>query len=329
MKKLYARDILFSEGDTDGKMFVVRKGAFIVQKREGSKIRAKEIALPHTVVGKDSLLNKTPHGYTLRAMETSEVEEISQEDLSEAFRNSPAWFPQFLRFMENRVNALKRNKSTFDKVHAIPTLLFVCAKYAKHAEEARFDLERLAEDVHAINGLGYGETLELVQGFCNLGAAEIVDGEPASVRFYRKNLPEHLYRTLVARMSGTVLPKSILSASDQTILTAFISATKTKGHGSENNVYIQTKDFAATYGTLFPGIKLTRRAFAGLVECGYLFSFPEFSTRKTLDEIEEFYGDREAIKDLLELNRVYPLLDKRLLKAMNPEEETSRPPKFF
>lgn len=320
MKKLYARDVLFSEGDSDGKMFIVRKGAFVVQKREGSKIRTREILLPHSVVGGDSLLNETPHAYTLRAMETSEVEEIAQEDLSKAFRNSPAWFPQFLRFMENRVNTLKKNKSTFDKVHAIPAFLFICAKYAKHAEEARFDLERLAEDVYAINGLSYGETLELLRGFCHLGAAEITDGE---IRFYRKNLPELLYRTLLARMSGAVLPKTILSASDQTILTAFISAAKTKGHGSGNNVYIQTKDFTATYGTLYPGIKLTRRAFIGLVECGYLSSHPEFSTRKTLDEFEEFHGDREAIKDLLELNRVYPLLDKRLLKAMNPEKSDS------
>lgn len=323
MKRLQARDVLFSEGETDGKLFIVQKGAFVAQKKEGAKVRSKGTILPHSVVGKDSLLNFAPHGYTLRAMETSEVEEISQEELSSAFKNMPAWFSPFLRFMESRVQTVKRNKATLDKIHAIPTSLFVCAKYAKHLKEAVFDFERIADDIRAINGLDYSETLGLFQGFCDLGISEISPGEHPQIRFYRKNLPQLLYRTLFARMTGKALPRSILSASDQTILTAFISAAKTKGHENDNRISIFTKDFLATYRKLFPGIRLTRRAFANLIECGYLSSVPEFSSGIEPDSIEEFYGDREAVKDLLELNRVYPLLDKRLPKAISHTADNS------
>ncbi len=323
MKKLQARDVLFSEGDTDGKLFIVQKGAFVAQRKEGSKIRSGEIVLPHSVVGKDSLLNLAPHRYTLRAMENSEVEEISQEELSSAFKALPAWFSPFLRFMGSRVRTVKKNKATLDKIHAIPTSLFVCAKYAKHSEEAVFHLEQIAEDIRAINGLDYGETLALFQGFCDLGISEIISGEHPQIRFYRKNLPQLLYRTLFARMASKTLPRSILSANDQTILTAFISAAKTKGHENDSRISVFAKDLIATYRNLFPGIKLTRRAFASLIQCGYLSSAPDFSSGIELDSIEKFYGDQEAIKDLLELNRVYPLLDKRLLKAINHTTDNS------
>lgn len=323
MKRLHARDVLFSEGETDGKLFIVQKGAFVAQRKEGAKIRSKETVLPHSVVGKNSLLNFAPHRYTLRAMETSEVEVISQEALSTALRDLPPWFSPFLRFMESRVLTVKKNKATLDKIHAIPTSLFVCAKYAKHLKEAIFDLDKIANDIRAINGLDYTETLDLFQGFCDLGISEITPGETPQIRFYRKNLPQLLYRTLFARMTGKTLPRSILSANDQTILTAFISAAKTKGHENDNRIFILAKDFLATYRKLFPGISLTRRAFANLIQCGYLFSSPEFSSGVELNDIEEFYGDREAVKDLLELNRVYPLLDKRLLKAINRPADNS------
>ncbi len=317
MKRLQARDILFAEGDNDGKLFIVRKGAFVEQRKEGEKVRSGKTVLAHSVVGTESLLNSSPHRYTLRAMETSEVEEITQEDLSTAFRDLPAWFSPFLRFMESRVQNAKRNKSTIDKIHAIPTSLFVCAKYAKHSKDALLDLEKIAGDINAINGLDYSETLDLFQGFCDLGISEIVPGRQPRIRFYRKELPQLLYRTLLARMAGKALPHSILSANDQTILTAFVSAAKTRGRESDSRIFIFAKDFIATYRKLFPGINLSRRAFSNLAQCGYLSSVPEFSSGVELDSIEEFYGDRESLKDLLELNRVYPLLDKRLPKALN------------
>jgi CRP-like cAMP-binding protein len=317
MKRLRARDVLFSEGDADGKLYIVHRGEFIRQKKEGEKLRSKDVIPPHSVVGADSLLNRAPHRYTLRAMETAEVEEISQEDLSKAFETLPVWFSPFLRFMESRVRTLESNKAALDKIHAIPTFLFVVSKYAKHAKEAVFDVERLAEDIRAINGLEYDGTLDLCKGFASLGVAELIQGKRPQVHFYRKNLPQILYRTLFVRMSGRSLPRSVLSANDQTILTAFTSAAKTKGIETEKGIRIGTKDLIATYKTLFPGLKLTRRAFENLVQCGYLSTEPEFSTLSVLEEFEAFFGNREDIKDLLELNRVYPLLDKQLPKAMN------------
>ena len=67
---------------------------------------------------------------------------------------------------------------------------------------------------------------------------------------------------------------------------------------------------------LFPGIKLTHRSFENLVQCGYLFTVPEFSPNLDFKNIEEFYADKEAVKDLVELNRVYPLLDKQLVENL-------------
>lgn len=316
MKKLHARDILFKEGEKDGKLFMIRKGELMIQKKEGSKVRNEGTVGPKSVIGIDSLLNGEAHPYTLRAIENVEVEEISPKDFQAAAQNLPIWFPELLILLNQRVQRLEKNKAKLDKIHALPSLIFLCARYIRHVKSDTFDLEPLINDLRIVNGLAYNDTFELLRGLCGLGIAELLPGEHVQIHFYRKNLPALLYRTLLTRMTGKKLPQSLLSANDQTILTAFVSAAKTKGYEKQNGVFVSAKDFLTVYKRLFPMLKLTHRAFENLVRCGFLYTNPPFHT-VDFDHIEQFYANLEAVKDLVELNRVYPLLDKKLLEAMN------------
>ncbi|PWK94156.1 cyclic nucleotide-binding domain-containing protein [Hallerella porci] len=316
MKKLLPRDILFQEGAQDGKLYIVRKGELLIQKKEGSRIKSFKTLGPNSIIGEESLLFNAPHPFTLRATDSVEVEEISREDLKNVCEKLPAWFPPLLHFLAKHTHRLEENRKTIDKIHALPTLLFLCAKYLRKSEDGKFKVEPLTDDLHVINGLGYNETFELLRALCNLGIAEIIPGEYIQIHFYRKNLPQLLYRTLLKRKHSKQLPISLLSANDQTILTAFIAVAKTKGLEKQGSTFIRQKDFLVKYKELFPGIKLTHRSFENLVQCGYLFTVPEFSPNLDFKNIEEFYADKEAIKDLVELNRVYPLLDKQLVENL-------------
>ena len=315
MKKLLARDVLFKEGEINGKLFVIRKGELMIQKKEGSKVRNEGTIGPRSVVGIGSLLNGEAHPYTLRAMETVEVEEISQEEFQAANQNLPVWFPKLLGILHSRAKHLEKNKARLDKIHALPSLLFLCARYIRHFKKDTFNLEPMLDDLRVLNGLAYNDSFELLRGLCGLGIAELIPGEHVQIHFYRKNLPALLYRTLFTRMAGKKLPQSLLSANDQTILTAFVSAAKTKGVSKQDGTFISVKDFTAVYKRLFPMLKLTRRALENLTRCHFLYSNPPFHT-VDFDKIEQFYANLETVKDLVELNRVYPLLDKQLLEAM-------------
>lgn len=316
MKKLHSRDILFKEGSEIQKLFVVHKGELLIQKKEGSKLRNEGTVGPRSVVGIEALFHKQPYPYTLRAMESVDVEEVSKEDLQAATEKLPVWFPQILSILAKRKQVLKENKAKLDKIHALPTLFFLCARYIRHVKKDTFDLEPMIDDLRVVNGLGYNETFELLRGLCGLGIAELLPGESTQIHFYRKNLPALLYRTLFLRMTNKNLPQSLLSANEQTLLTAFISAAKTKGFEKQGSTFVTAKNFEAAYKRLFPALGFRRRGFENLIHCGYLYTSPSFNT-VDFSKIEFFYAELEAVKDLVELNRVYPLLDKRLLEAMN------------
>ena len=102
MKKLHSRDILFKEGSEIQKLFVVHKGELLIQKKEGSKLRNEGTVGPRSVVGIEALFHKQPYPYTLRAMESVDVEEVSKEDLQAATEKLPVWFPQILSILAKR-----------------------------------------------------------------------------------------------------------------------------------------------------------------------------------------------------------------------------------
>lgn len=316
MKKLRPREILFHEGDKDGKLFIVGKGELVRQKKEGSKVRSIGSVPPHSVVGSRALLNSEPYAYTLRAIDPVEVEEIGQDDLKQALQKLPDWFSPFLKFLANRARKLESRNATLDRIHAIPTVLLLCSKFLRHSENATFEIEPMTEALRTINGLDYNATFDLLRAFCALGIAELLPGDLPKIRFFRKNLPELLYRTLLMRKMESDFPKTLLSANDQAVLTAFLSAAKVRGFEEGETATVRLKDFLQTFERLFPGIKITRRSFQNLSFCGFLSTEPALSDAKNLEEIELLCGNRESIKDLVELNRVYPLLDKRLLETM-------------
>ena len=315
-KKLQPRDILVKEGDAGENVYIVLKGELQIQKKEGTKLQSYGFLGPRSIIGEEALLSKMPYAYTLRATEPVEVLEITPENLQEAFDKLPVWFPPLLRFMDRHARKLEHNRKKLAKIYALPALLFLCAKYAQKSEDGTFPLAPLIEDLGVIHGLGHNDAFELLRALCDLGTAKLIPGDLPQIHFYRKNLPALLYRTLLARKKSKNIPRSLLSANDQTILTVFASVAKTKGQEKQGTTFIHQKDFVAKYKELFPGVKLTHRAFENLVQCGYLFSVPEFLSTPNFKDISQFYADKEAVKDLLELNRVYPLLDKKLIESM-------------
>ena len=49
-----------------------------------------------------------------------------------------------------------------------------------------------------------------------------------------------------------------------------------------------------------------------LGEEGYLYTYPAYLSSMKTEDIQLFYADIDKVMDILELNRIYPLLDKKL-----------------
>ncbi|MCK9181983.1 MAG: cyclic nucleotide-binding domain-containing protein [Fibrobacteraceae bacterium] len=313
--KLRPKDILFQEGSKDGRLYIITRGSLIAQKREGAKSFTVGKIEEHTLVGEMSLLENLPHGLTLRASEETEVTVIGQEDLSKTLTNLPEWFPNLLHFMAERLRRAESNKEKIDKIHALPTLLFLFAKAAKGSKSGTFDLESIIDNLKVINGICYNDAYSLIRALCGLGIAELIPGNRTQIHFYKKKLPELLYKTLFARATGNTLPKELLSAGDQIVLSAFIKACKTKSKDFHGNTSVSLEDFLAAYKKVIPGIRLTARSLENLETCGFLFTEPPYSNGLDVKNISIFYADKEFVENLIELNRIYPLLDKKLPEA--------------
>ena len=62
------------------------------------------------------------------------------------------------------------------------------------------------------------------------------------------------------------------------------------------------------------GMTLTTRTIGSLVEKGILTPDTTLDFHAKLEQSEFFFGDFDHIMDLLELNRIFPLLDKKLVE---------------
>ena len=61
------------------------------------------------------------------------------------------------------------------------------------------------------------------------------------------------------------------------------------------------------------GLTLTSRTIAPLIDKGLLKPSTSFDIHAPLESVSFFFADFEKILDLLELNRIFPLLDKKLV----------------
>jgi len=301
------------EGDKASSLYIVKNGMLV-----GSRKNSERLVNfgPGSIIGEFSLLENSPREYTLRAAEESEVLIIEQESLQATMDPKPTWLKSILAFLTSRNHIAQENKRKSDFVQSLPSLLFIFANHISTTETDSIPLSQLHERIYALNNSPLDEIIRLLDVLQDLGILKVYEdvGQEKIVRAESLQIIPLLYETLKYRALNHKVSPNILSMTDQMILTAFVNLARANKTPLKNGLCtIATEDLKAETKKTMHGLTLTSRTIAPLVQNGLLQPTITFDIHAPLENIPYFFADFEKVLDLLELNRIFPQLDKKLV----------------
>lgn len=308
MKQIQEGQYLCLEGTKTDSLFIVKSGHL-----EGSSKKNPKSILQFeagSLIGELSLLNGAPIEASIRATEDSEIMEISQQTMNDVLANKSSWIKSILSFLTNRLHIAQENKNKNDLIQALPSLLYIFSRHIAKTESDAIPLEWLYKKIGVLNGTTPEDVDNLLQSLQKLDVVKILG---KTVHAKSLNIISLLYETLQYRAINKKVSPNILSMTDQMILSTFIKLTRENNAPLKNGLSaIPTKKLREEAKKSMHGFTLTTRTIAPLVQRRLLEPSCIFNIHEPIDKIDFFYGDFDKILDLLELNRIFPLLDKNL-----------------
>ena len=289
--------ILCLQGDRTHSLYIVKKGMLTATfKDEQNETQTLNFG-PGTTFGELSLTEAEPIEYTVQAEEESEIEVIPQSEFHKVMDAQPIWMKSIISFLTQRNRIAKENKSKNDFITTFPSLLFILSKF----KEKTVRLSTIKNELRNFSTLSSIETyklLLLLQDF------KLIRLQAESVSLENKPLITILYETLRHRAINKTTSPNILSLTDQAILTAFVKASCDKGELQPDGlVAISSSDLAAQTKQSMHGMSLTPRILESLLQKQILVAVSG----------EKYGANFDRLLNLLELNRIYPQLDKKLI----------------
>ena len=303
-------EYLFLEGDKATSLVIVKSGMLVGMSKQLRQRHWQNFG-PGSLIGEFSLLESTPREYTVRAAENSEVIFIEQSALQRELELKPAWFKSTLSFIANHCHIAEENQKKRKIVQALPALLFLFSKHLSATGSDNIAVAAIRKKMLVLNNTDASDTDKLLQILEGIGLLK-VEGE--TVRVSSLQIVPMLYEALRHRAINKQVSPDILSITDQLVLTAFVKAVRENGIPLKNgHATVATELLKQQAKKTMFGSALTLRTLAPLLQGGILRSTPAFDEGSALESIESISGDFDRILDLLELNRIFPLLDKNLV----------------
>lgn len=303
-------EYLFLEGDKATSLVIVKSGMLVGMSKQLRQRHWQNFG-PGSLIGEFSLLESTPREYTVRAAENSEVIFIEQSALQRELELKPAWFKSTLSFIANHCHIAEENQKKRKIVQALPALLFLFSKHLSATGSDNIAIAAIRKKMLVLNNTDTSDTDKLLQILEGIGLLK-VEGE--TVRVSSLQIVPMLYEALRHRAINKQVSPDILSITDQLVLTAFVKAVRENGIPLKNgHATVATELLKQQAKKTMFGSALTLRTLAPLLQGGILQSTPAFDEGSALESIESISGDFDRILDLLELNRIFPLLDKNLV----------------
>ena len=306
--------VLFREGAPSEKLYVIRDGEL-----QGTNSRNSEVNTygPGVLIGELSLLKKEPCSETVTATEDSELIEITPDNLDETLEQEPTWFKSIITFLTGRLQIAGDNKRKSDKIKALPSLLYILDSLSvrtKVNEEADVSLAEVIDGVENLFNLSKDNIEDLLKILEDL---EILKIQGPQIHVKNANVVHLLYESIRYRARYKKMPPQILSMTEQMVLNAVIKTVQQSKEPLKNGTFTVSTDSLLKVGkrAMF-GATLTTRTMLPLLERKLLNASTKITDISSLPEITEipsFFGDFDTILDLMELNRIYPLLDKKLV----------------
>ena len=296
--------ILFREGDPGENLYVVREGELQGKSTLGTAINTYG---PGALIGELAFLKKEPYTETITATEDSELIEITPDALDESLEQEPAWFKSIISFLTGRLQIAGENKRKSDRIKALPSLLYIL--------DSNHSVSEIFNSVHNLFNISKNCTNELLQ---ILEELEILKIQGTQVHIKNVNVVRLLYESILYRARYKKTPPQILSMTEQMVLNAVIKTVQQSTEPLKNGTFaVKTESLLKIGKRAMFGATLTVRTLLPLLERKLLNAGIPLGDGAVLPEIEAipfFFGDFDTILDLMELNRIYPLLDKKLVK---------------
>lgn len=306
--------VLFREGAPSEKLYVIRDGEL-----QGTNSRNSVVNTygPGVLIGELSLLKKEPCTETVAATEDSELIEITPDNLDETLEQEPAWFKSIITFLTGRLQIAGDNKRKSDKIKALPSLLYILDSLSarnKTNTESYISLSEVMDGVENLFNLSRDNIEDLLKILEDL---EILKVQSPQIQVKNANVVHLLYDSIRYRARYRKMPPQILSMTEQMVLNAVIKTVQQSKEPLKNGTFtVSTESLLKVGKRAMFGATLTTRTMLPLLERKLLNASTDIVNTSALPEITEipsFFGDFDTILDLMELNRIYPLLDKKLV----------------
>ena len=305
--------VLFREGAPGENLYVVRDGELQGKSTLGTAINTYG---PGALIGELAFLKKEPYTETITATD-SELIEITPDALEESLEQEPAWFRSIISFLTGRLQIAGENKRKSDKIKALPSLLYILdslSSRVKANEETKVSHAEVIDGVEKLFNLSKDNIEDLLK---ILEELEVLKNLGEEIHVKNANVVHLLYESIRFRARYRKTPPQILSMTEQMVLNAVIKTVQQSTEPLKNGTFtVNTESLLKVGKRAMFGATLTLRTMLPLLERKLLNASVPLGDGAVLPEIEAipfFFGDFDTILDLMELNRIYPLLDKKLV----------------
>lgn len=311
---LSENEFLCMEGETSNALYIVKSGLL-----EGSSTRSSRTVQygPGSLIGEFGLLEGMPNEQTLIAKEDSEVLVVDQNALNQSTQDAPNWLKSILTFLAGRFHIAQENKKKNTRVKALPSLLYVLKERLIISSREVLDsvpLFEIQDEMQALYNTSNEETEDLLLALQNLDVLKI---QNEVVRVESPRVIGLLYDTIMYRALYRKVSPNILSMTEQMVLSVIKKAVQENLAPLKNgSCIVYTETMKAISRKEMHGMTLTMRIIQPLVQRGLLTPSTPSDLQDLLapiESIEYFSGDMDKIFDMLEVNRIFPLLDKKLV----------------
>ena len=306
---LQSDEILCREGDFNNTLFIVKDGLL-----EGTSLqsRTKKNYGPGSILGEFCLVESSPSPETVRALLDSEVQAIGGDNLKEALSQEPAWVQSILTFLSRRARVAEKDFQTHQKIKALPALLYLLI-----SEFSRGQIISLSIILRKMENLVNLKERPVQELLFILEELDMLKLQGNDIRVKNKKVVELLYQAILHRAVHKEASPHILSLTDQMVLAAVIKAVQDCSEPLQNgNFVISTPKLLETAKKTTRGMTLTMGNVLPLLEKKILCcrAIEPTAPDTPMESIHSFYGEFDHVLDLMELNRIYPLLDKKLIQ---------------
>lgn len=307
--QLSPNEILCKEGEFRNALYIVKKGVLEGTSLHGHKKSTYE---PGSIIGEFSLVENGPCTETITAIAESEIQTVSGSTLQETLTQEPTWVGAIVNFLSKRTHVAQRDLRSHKKIKSLPGLLYVL-KNKSLADEGLINLSTIQFKMTNLLELSTDILQELLHILEDLDLLKI---QGDSIKIKSANVIELLYQAILHRATQKTTSPHILSLTEQMVLTAVIKAIQESNEPLQNGSFVvSSQALVSVAKKATHGMTLTTRNVKPLLDKNILqcSSDSTIDTNTPIESVEQFKGDFDHILDLMELNRVYPLLDKKLL----------------